>query len=884
MKGRLFLALLVGAAGTKVAAALAGLAVGPSAPLPPSQVPFAFPMVAMVVFAAVGSVLLVVGRGDLRAVYLGAAYLSFATAFSNRPVLWLAESLPAPAAEGALLLLHTETDALFPLLFWLFLAGFPRGWAPRGIRATVRTGIVVAGTVGVALAATNLLVGIERLGGGPAPFLGPLTPLVRDAEGSLFYPLILGLTIAGVAFLGLRLTTTGPVERRRVRLFLAGLLAGFGPPVLAVLVELLVPAVHRFLGERPGLHEVWAMGFLLPCLLSAPVTTAYAVLRHRVLDVRLVARRALQYGLARSAVAVLVALPLTALVLFLWSHRHRTLADLFSGGSLLTLAAATALALLVARHRRALLQAVDRRFFREHHDAWRILELLREQIRWTGSEDDLGDLVTAGIDRALHPERVALLLERPESGALVDPRGRVRPLDGSSALVTLLSAATEPFEVDLEARPSPASRLPEGNRHWLVDSGAELMVPMAGSDGVLLGALVLGPKRSGLPYLREDRALLATVADAAAATIELLRARARRGGGGRSARALLPTAETARECRACGRIYLPRAASCTTCDELLEEAAVPYVLPGKFRFEERLGAGGMGVVYRAADLALGRPVAVKTLRRVSPEDAMRLRREARTAAAVSHPNLAAVYGIETWRGMPMLILEYLQGGTLAERLEGGPLEPLEAAELGTVLAGAVDRLHSFDVLHRDVKPSNIGFDADGTAKLTDFGIARLHLDFRGDAGGSSDTVDLDAELPPTSVWREPPGDRPPPRRMVGTLGYLAPEIVDGEPPGKSLDLWGLAMVLYEAVAGCRVFSDREPEAVLERIRTARIPPLTEHRPDCPQVLARLLERALDRDPAARFASAGELRSALEEVTEELRAARRAARRAKPDRD
>src|SRR6185369_13232900 len=100
---------------------------------------------------------------------------------------------------------------------------------------------------------------------------------------------------------------------------------------------------------------------------------------------------------------------------------------------------------------------------------------------------------------------------------------------------------------------------------------------------------------------------------------------------------------------------------CTSCSRRLESSHVPYLLPGKFRFERRLGAGGMGVVYRGVDLGLGRPVAAKTLKRVSPEDAMRLRREARTAAAVSHPHLAGVFGLESWQGTPLLIMELMEG-------------------------------------------------------------------------------------------------------------------------------------------------------------------------------------------------------------------------------
>jgi len=298
---------------------------------------------------------------------------------------------------------------------------------------------------------------------------------------------------------------------------------------------------------------------------------------------------------------------------------------------------------------------------------------------------------------------------------------------------------------------------------------------------------------------------------------------------------------------------------------------VPYILPGKFRFEARIGAGGMGIVYRAVDLALGRPVAVKTLRRLSPEDAVRLRREARTAAAVSHPNLAFVYGVETWRGTPMLILEYLEGGTLAERLARGSLSADETVELGIAMAGALERLHGADILHRDIKPTNIGYTRDDTPKLMDFGIARTSFDPRPEGGSPAALAGDLASLHPTLLWSLDEAGEGSSRRLIGTLFYVPPEALGGAPPDPTFDLWSLCLVLYECVAGVRVFSGSDVKAILRAIRSAGIPDIRHYRPDCPSVLSDFFARGLNRNPELRLASAAELRRQLEEVQRKLAA-------------
>jgi serine/threonine protein kinase len=279
----------------------------------------------------------------------------------------------------------------------------------------------------------------------------------------------------------------------------------------------------------------------------------------------------------------------------------------------------------------------------------------------------------------------------------------------------------------------------------------------------------------------------------------------------------------------------------------------------------------MGVVYAGSDLALARPVAIKTLRRVSPEDAMRLRREARTAAAVAHPHLASIYGIETWQGTPMLILELLEGGTLAQRLERERLSQVAAIDLGIAMAGALAQLHAVDILHRDIKPSNIGFTREGVPKLMDFGIARVMFDLRRDAklesAGSTDDASL---LPPTSIWNQTATSVDLSRQLAGTLSYLSPEALNGQRADATFDLWSLAIVLYESLLGRKVFGTGDVRQIMTRIRLGRVPDFAQVCPEYDRELGDFFRWALHRSAARRPATSLELKQKLIDVRARIR--------------
>jgi Protein kinase domain/GAF domain len=868
---------------------------GVNAAADPDAFPYLFFLFFLLSFGGAAIPLLMTGRGDHRAVTLAGFLLAVAAAYSNGPLREMADLVSPSAADLLRTLESLQLHAFMPFFLWSFVQGFPETTLPLRTRRLFHGAIQASLWTAIVLVLLNLVENLlrpalDRPGAGFAR--RAFTEITPRVGNTLFYLLIMPLVAGALAALFWKARRASGDENRRVQLLAGILVAGLAPAVLVVLCQLTIPAFGDYLKTHPRALLGVRIAAFIPAWL-VPCGIAYAIIVHRVLGLRLVAREAVQYALARLSVLVLTAVPFTALCLSLYLQRGRYVEEVFSGRRLVLLAAATILGVVALGYRTRLLDAIDRRFFREQFDARQILTRVVQLLRSTHGAREIADLLCRGIDQALHLERITLLLTDPRSGDLIDQRSRARRLDASSQLTQLVAGASDPLPVDLEDPRSPVAGLPETDRAWLAEAGFHLLVPLVARDGSLLGFLGLGPKRSGLPFLREDRKLLESIAATAALGLELELSprpvappRAEEGlAAGQAASAGLPggstagggslAAESSKECPSCGALFLPYTVFCGHCSRRLEPALVPYVLPGKFRFERRIGAGGMGLVYRGSDLALGRAVAIKTLRRVSPEDALRLRREARTAASVSHPHLAGVFGVETWQGTPMLVMEFMEGGTLTQRIEKGPFEEGATVELGLAMAAALEHLHAAHILHRDIKPSNIGFSRDGVPKLMDFGIARLMFDLRREGGGTSEEPSGEETpvLPPTSIWDRSPTSITRSRQLVGTLSYLSPEALEGEPADASFDLWSLCLVLYECLLGRKIFTGAEHKQLLARIRNGRVPDFEQALPDGDPALGAFFREALHRTPARRPASARDLRKRLEQVRSQLGEAR-----------
>ena len=275
---------------------------------------------------------------------------------------------------------------------------------------------------------------------------------------------------------------------------------------------------------------------------------------------------------------------------------------------------------------------------------------------------------------------------------------------------------------------------------------------------------------------------------------------------------------------------------------------------GRFAVERELGRGGMGVVYLGVDTALGRKVAIKVLPDAvahDPDRLARFEREARTLASVAHPNIAGIYGVEQHDGAQYLVLEFVEGETLAARLDRGPLPLDEAIDIAAQIAAGVEAAHEAGVVHRDLKPGNIIVTPEGQAKVLDFGLARI------DDGASSSGVDDSPTLTSPAPQHAPTV----PGVILGTAAYMSPEQARGRRVDKRTDIWSFGVVLYEMLCGASPFAGETVTdsigAILHKdIDLDRLPA------DTPVGVRRTLRRCLERDRAARLRDIGDARLEL----------------------
>jgi tRNA A-37 threonylcarbamoyl transferase component Bud32 len=604
-------------------------------------------------------------------------------------------------------------------------------------------------------------------------------------------------------------------ERRRMRV----LVVGFGITMLAWAAFVILAEWQRGFQTR-----YWSqISFVLfAANLAAPICTAYAILRHRMFDIRVMLRLGLRYAAARGLLLSLVPLVGLALVVDLLVHGDQPLTRSISQRGWFYAAVGVG-AYVLHKRQKMWLQALDRRFFRERYDAQRVLTGVVEEVRRSAGFEQVAPQVLPLIENAVHPEFAALTL-RESSGAprvLASGATGIPPIPTDSKLLSLIRLLGRPVEFS-PGETGWSRQLPPEDSTFLRQTRIEWVFPICLAPEGTEALLVLGPKRSEEPYSKEDQDLLQAIAGSLALLLERAPA--------------APPLQGFEECPVCGTCFEAGSGRCASDGAKLSFKPFSRMVARRYRLERRLGQGGMGTVYHAFDTELDRSVALKLIRSevvAGAEAESRFRREAKAAAGFSHPNVVTIhdFGVADDE-RPYLVMELLDGCTLREELNRhGRFSVARALRALRGVCAAVAAAHERGLLHRDLKPENIFLTSTGddeVAKVLDFGLAKQ--------------LGFDSEARTASVATEP-------GVLVGTLRYMSPERLGGEAATESWDIWALGVVAYETLTGAYPFtpSDAGPRGRLAEVRI--------HLPDAPPEWQGFFDRALAPDRSERPASA-----------------------------
>jgi hypothetical protein len=721
----------------------------------------------LVVRVIVGGMLVVAGFHDRRSLLFGTAMILTATAFAQAGLVYLAGRSGMTALHYLSMLPMT---ALFPFYFWRFARVFPEAFLRPSLDRAIHWAERASLAVGLLLVAANLVLLVY-------PHHSVLRALDAADQTSLFHSVLYSLAFPILLALWLRMKTAREQERRRVQVFILGLLVSI-LPALILIVPTGLSADFRAFVLREDIY-VFYIAFAQAFVLAMPIITGYAVLVERLLPIRIMLRQSLRYGLGNGFIACAIALPLLLFAYYLYRSRTQSLGALLEGYNGLFLAVALGIALITVDQRQRAQRYLDRLFYRAGYVPGEVLAELARCVQGCASLQDAVRAVRLVLERTLHPQSCYLLFVRNHE-SLRDPLGELADLPLQSALCTRLLALEH--ALDVRGVEFGDVGTDDANGRWLSQANASVLVPIRVQSAVS-GILVLGSKLSELPYTRADFDFLELALSTVTGTcLPLLDA------WNREARE-----KQASQCAGCG-LVVAEPGICPACAGIrFAPALLPKTLHEHYEVARFIGSG-LGAVYLAQDLQLQRPVVLKTVTSAATDDLKYLRDEARMMATLNHKNIATIYRFESYGGMPILVCEYLPNGTLADILRNGPLERDDVIDIFEQITQALVYLHLKGVAHGDIKPSNIGFDADDTPKLLDFGLAdRLTATTSaGSAAGAGG----------------------------GTYAYMSPENFRGEKFDQRADLWALAVTLFEAVYGFNPFAGDDLPSVLERVNHA----------------------------------------------------------------
>jgi tRNA A-37 threonylcarbamoyl transferase component Bud32 len=722
------------------------------------------------------------------------------------------------------MLMYVSAAFRTPMLAAFFCLFPKRLFANRGLWAAFWAGPVAATLYAL------YLFGRTIYDPGHLSGLAPPWVVVGFGVQSIAY-LLLVLVVLPVSYW--KLDT--PTDRRRFRVIVFGALTSmlfYLPRVIGTALLNVSPGFYAFF-DLPAVNVIYTAGMLI-----LPFSFAYAILKQRLFDVRVIIRRGVQYALARR---MLLAIPMVAIGLLVANVLAQGRQPLFSvlKTHAATYVAVGALAALASTQRQKWLSALDRRFFRDKYDAQQLFHEIVEEIRRAESIEEVAPRVVARVAEGLHTNGCGLLVRKPGEPyyrvVAAAPAGSLNTdLPATNKLIPLVRTLECSVPVTQAGSGWLGQQLPTVDKEFLQKAQIELLVPVALKEGSNEALLVLSGKLSEEPYSKEDIALLESVAGALALLLM-------RGNTIRPGRAF-------EECPVCGTCYDTGTTRCAKEGTALTLVASPRLLGGRYRLDGKLGQGGMGKVYRATDLSLNREVAVKMIRDEFFADSRaieKFRQESQVTGSFAHPNVVTVFdfGVEGAHRV-FLVIELLEGITLRQELRAKRrLDPRRTLQLFDGICAGVAAAHARGMLHRDLKPENIFLarkDAREVVKITDFGIAKA---LPQSVDETRDTV--------TGA-------------LVGTMKYMSPEQVRGRSISPRWDLWALSVMAYEALCGVVPFSGDDMSLVQSAIMGVNFTPVNDHLPDAPPRWQEFFESAFAHEEEKRAGTVAEFWHGLQE--------------------
>lgn len=557
---------------------------------------------------------------------------------------------------------------------------------------------------------------------------------------------------------------TSAVELKKVAVLILGI--GFTLPALLIILAFGIDSEFQNFVRLPIPSAFFISGINLVLMLS-PLTIAYAsiVFGRQGYDGNV--SNIVLYRISLVLVNSFMIVPAIGVTWYFYSLRESQLNALFQDARAYLLMFCFGGLLGLYTNRSKLTREIALLFHRRTYNIDAAYSEISEAANSVENVPQLFSRVIAIIDTTLQPSKLSAYVHDPYQKVLNSTEGAEDSIMLDEAHHLALKSASG----------------------VLFESGRTVLV-IKNTAGELFSCIIFGNRKNEDMYDLEDRRFLLKVQSILSAVFSKIILDANN-----PAHDFLIPFEAARECSICKSLYTPQQETCPSCESKLTLASIPYLLNQKYHLVSKLGMGEFGQVYLGTDNSLARKVAIKCLPdSASNIDQEFLKKEALLMAQVSHPNLAIVYGIEFWHGRPLLVVEYLPGGTLEEKLKDDN-KVINASSVIKNLCKAVEYTHKEGVLHLDIKPSNIGFSKQKDIKLLDFGTAHLVKSIMVPSKSVSKGELTMQQARCTSVSRT----------LLGTPIYMSPEAHQGAVPDESFDLWSLTVVIIELLTGTHPF-------------------------------------------------------------------------------